>query len=121
MNKKGFTLTELLVVIALLVTITSSTIFGIDEISRQAEERSLKELKKEIEQATDIYYSNNDVYRKSLLNGEVTERCTRLYILQNENLLDINLKNPVTDENIPGNLCVYSRLKDGVIVHTFEI
>ena len=122
MNKKGFTLTELLVVITLLVAITTSTIFGIDEIASQAKEKSLKEIIKEIEQATDIYFSNNQVYAKSLLNGEVEEKCTRVYILQNEGLLDIDLKNPVTDERIPGNLCVISKLNsDGIIIHEFKL
>lgn len=122
MNKKGFTLTELLVVITLLVAITTSTIFGIDEIASQAKEKSLRELIKEIEQATDIYFSNNEVFTKSLLNGEIEEKCTRVYVLQNEGLLDINLKNPVTDERIPGNLCVYSRVdEEGIIKHTFKI
>jgi prepilin-type N-terminal cleavage/methylation domain-containing protein len=121
MNKKGFTLTELLVVIALLVTITTGTIFGINEISEKAEERSLKEIKNEIEKATDVYFSNNDAFRKALLNGEIEEKCTRLYVLQNEGLIDINIQNPVTKEIIPGNLCIYSRLNDGVIEHTFII
>lgn len=121
-NKKGFTLTELLVVIVLLASILGTTIFGMDEISKQANTKSLNEIKKEIEMATDLYFSNNPVYAKALLNGEIDEKCTRVYILQNEDLLDINLINPATKERIPANLCVYSRVNEkGVIVHTFDL
>ncbi len=121
-NKKGFTLTEILVVIVLLVVVTGSTIFGIDEISKQSREKRLKELIKDIERATDVYFSDNDVYNDALLNGGIENRCTRLYILQNEGLIDMDLINPVTNKRIPGNLCVYSTLdEDGVITHTFSI
>lgn len=121
-NKKGFTLTELLVVIVLLVAIAGTTIFGIDEIANNSKEKSLRELVKEIELATDLYINNNEVFSKSLLNGNITEKCTRVYVLQNEGYLDIDLKNPVTNERIPGNLCVKSKLnKDGIIVHEFNL
>lgn len=119
-NKKGFTLTELLIVIVLLVSILGTTIFGIEEIRKQSTEKSLNEIKKDIERATDIYFTNNPVFAKSLLNGEIEEKCTRLYVLQNEDLIDINLENPTTGERIPGNLCIKSRVENDVIVHKFE-
>lgn len=121
-NKKGFTLTELLIVIVLLVSILGTTIFGIEEISTQVKYKSLNETIKDIERATDIYFTNNPVHAKALLNGEIEEKCTRLYVLQNENLIDINLENPTTGQRIPGNLCIKSKLDEsGVIVHTFEL
>ena len=120
-NKKGFTLTELLVVIVILVAVAGTTIFGMEEISKKSDEKSLREIEKQIKLATDVYLSNNDVYLKSLLNGEIEEKCTRLYVLENEGLLDINLTNPLTTEKIPGNLCVISKVNpDGVIEHTFD-
>lgn len=121
-NKKGFTLIELLIVIVLLVIITGGTILGIDEISSSAREKRLKEVIKEIEMATDVYYSNNEIQRTSLLNETVKERCTRIYVLQNEGLLDVDIINPLTNERIPGNLCVNSHLnEEGVIVHEFKL
>ena len=114
-NKKGFTLTELLIVIVLLVSILGTTIFGIEEISKQAKYKSLNETIKDIERATDIYFTNNPVHAKALLNGEIEEKCTRLYVLQ-------NLENPTTGQRRPGNLCIKSKLDEsGVIVHTFEL
>jgi len=121
-NKKGFTLVELLVVIVLLVVITGGSIFGIDEISENVREKRLEELLRQIEMAADVYYSNNEVHRSALLNGEVNSKCTRVYILQNEGLLKTDLINPTTNERIPGNLCVLSHLdENGVIVHEFNL
>ncbi len=121
-NKKGFTLTELLVVITLLVTILGTSVFGIEEISKMSREKELEELEKRIESAADIYINNKEVYRMELLNGVVTEHCTRIYTLQNEGLLKLKLVNPITNELIPANLCVTSKLnEDGVIISEFEI
>ena len=121
-NKKGFTLTELLVVIVLLVVVTGSTVFGIDEISKQSREKRLKELEKEISHAADIYFADNSVYSLSLLNKEIDQRCTRLYVLQNAGLLNQELINPITNKRIPANLCVNSTLnEEGVIIHEFDI
>ena len=117
-NKKGFTLTELLVVITLLVTILGTSVFGIEEISKMSREKELEELEKRIESAADIYINNKEVYRMELL----TEHCTRIYTLQNEGLLKLKLVNPITNELIPANLCVTSKLnEDGVIISEFEI
>ncbi len=121
-NKKGFTLVELLVVIVLLVVITGGSILGIDEISESVREKRLEEVLRQIRLATDVYYSNNEVHRNALLNGEVESRCTRVYVLQNECLLKTDLINPTTNERIPGNLCVMSHLdENGVIVHEFDL
>lgn len=121
-NKKGFTLTELLVVIVLLVVVTGSTVFGIDEISKRSSEKRYEELIKEITHATDIYFVDNPVYTKSLLNKDIDEKCTRIYILQNAGLLKNDLINPINNKRIPGNLCVYSYVnQDGVIVHEFDL
>ena len=121
-NKKGFTLVELLVVIVLLVVITGSTILGIDEISESVRKKRLEEVLKQIQMAADVYYSNNEVHRSSLLNGEVKTKCTRIYVLQNEGLLKTDLINPRTNERIPANLCVNSHLNDeGIIIHEFTL
>lgn len=121
-NKKGFTLIELLVVIALLVVVTGSTIFGIDEIGNKSKEKRLDDIKREIELAADIYITNNSFYREELLNKRITEKCTRVYTLQSEGLLNTNLTNPLTNERIPANLCVISKLnEEGIIVNSFDL
>ena len=119
-NKKGFTLTELLIVIVILVSITMGSIVGIDTIQKEIEEKQLDEMITEIEEAADVYINLNDVYVDQILNDN--ERiCTKVYILQTEGLIKNDLINPVTNERIPANLCVYSYNNNGVIKSSFEI
>ena len=121
-NKKGFTLTELLVVIVVLLTITSTSIFGVQKIQEESAKKRLAEIIDEIELAADVYLSSHPVYTEQLLNSEGQTHCTRLYILQKEGLLDIYLTNPVTNKRIPWNLCVYASVDtNGVVVNTFNI
>ena len=59
---------------------------------------------------------------KELLNGNLEEKCTTIDTLQNEGLLDFNLKNPLTNESISNDLCVYTTLStDGTLIHEFSI
>ncbi len=120
-NKKGFTLTELLVVIVILVSIVGTSIFGIEEISNQVKLRKQNDLITEVEQAADLYINTHEVYRLAILNNEVEEHCTRVYTLQNEGLLKTDLIDPMTNDRLPANLCVTSKLnEDGVIVSEFK-
>lgn len=118
-NKKGFTLTELLVVIVVLITLTTGSIYGIEMIQNGSEDKQLRDLIDSIEEATDVYLSLNPVYIDELLNDPSVVKCTKLYTLQNEGLLDINLINPKTKRRLPGYLCVDSKVVDGVIVNEF--
>lgn len=119
-NKKGFTLVEILVVIVVLMSVTTGTIFGMQKIQESSEEKQLNEIITEIEEAADIYINMNPVYIEDLLNNPSTTKCTKVYILQNEGLLDVNLINPKTQKRIPGNLCVYSKVVNGTIVNEFN-
>ena len=121
-NKRGFTLIEILIVLVVLVTVTAGATIGIKEIQKRSEERNLRELYTMIETAADTYLSINDEYREELLNDEITEKCLRIYILQNEGLLKEELSNPVTKKRIPGNLCVISYINDeGLIENHFDL
>lgn len=121
MNKKGFTLIELLVVMGLLMVLMGTSIFGIEKISETTKLRNLKRIKIQIENATSVYFSENVIYEQKLLNKEEEVICTRLYILVQKGLVDKKLYNPFTNERIPANLCVNSKLNsDGVVVHNFD-
>ena len=121
-NKRGFTLIEILIVLVVLVTVTAGATIGIKEIQKRSEERNLRELYTMIETAADTYLSINDEYREELLNDEITEKCLRIYTLQNEGLLKEELSNPVTKKRIPGNLCVISYINDeGLIENHFDL
>ena len=121
-NKKGFTLIEILIVLVILVTVTTGATIGIKEVQKKSEQRSLKELYTMIETAADTYLSINDENREELLNDEITEKCIRIYTLQNGGLLKEELSNPVTKKRIPGNLCVISYInEDGLIENHFDL
>ena len=121
-NKKGFTLIEILIVLVILVTVTTGATIGIKEVQKKSEQRSLKELYTMIETAADTYLSINDENREELLNDEITEKCIRIYTLQNGGLLKEELSNPVTKKRIPGNLCVISYInEEGLIENHFDL
>ena len=121
MNKKGFTLIEILVVLVILVAIMVTGTFGIQSIQKKSEEQALNELYSEILLAADVYLNENETFATDLLNKEVDEKCIRIYTLQNEGLLSTSLTNPVTRKLIPGNLCVISYLsEDGTIKNSFN-
>lgn len=119
-NKKGFTLTELLIVIVIVVSISIGSIIGINQVQKEISKNRLDELIIEIEEAADVYISLNDVYIDQILNDNESI-CTKIYILQSEGLLKGDLINPVNNERIPANLCVYSYNDNGVIKNSFEI
>ncbi len=121
-NKKGFTLIEILIVLVILVTVTTGATIGIKEVQKKSEQRSLRELYTMIETAADTYLSINDENREELLNDEITEKCIRIYTLQNGGLLKEELSNPVTKKRIPGNLCVISYInEEGLIENHFDL
>lgn len=121
-NKKGFTLIEILVVIVILASLTTGAVIGMVTIQKKSEEKSLNELYIQITQATDAYFAIYENINHELLNGLIEEKCTRIYTLQQEGLLDVNLINPVTEKRIPGNLCVKSSLdSNGIIKHEFSL
>ena len=121
-NRKGFTLVEILIVLVILVTVTTGATIGIKEVQKKSEQRSLKELYTMIETAADTYLSINDENREELLNDEITEKCIRIYTLQNGGLLKEELSNPVTKKRIPGNLCVISYInEEGLIENHFDL
>ena len=121
-NKKGFTLIEILIVLVVLVTVTTGVTIGIKEIQKKSEQKALRELYTMVETAADTYLNLNDDSRLELLNDEITEKCIRVYILQNAGLVKSDLDNPVTKKRVPGNLCVISYInEEGVIENYFDL
>ena len=121
-NKKGFTLIEILIVLVVLVTVTTGATIGIKEIQKKSEQKALRELYTMVETAADTYLNLNDESRLELLNDEITEKCIRVYILQNAGLVKSDLDNPVTKKRVPGNLCVISYInEEGVIENYFDL
>lgn len=122
MNKKGFTLIEIMVIIGVVAVVSSMGTILFMQTIKQLNEKKLSDTIEEIELATDVYFNKYPYLMEELYKGYTGDIvCTRIYKLQNEGLLDKNLKNPLTDERISGTLCVYSTLdENGNIVHNFD-
>ena len=122
MNKKGFTLIEIMIIIAIVATISTTGTILFTQTIKQLNEKKLSDTIEEIELATDVYFNKYPYLMEELYKGYTGDTvCTRIYKLQNEGLLDKDLKNPLTNERISGTLCVYSALdENGNIVHNFD-
>lgn len=59
-NKKGFTLVELIVAIALVISITVIAIISINSISKKNKEEAYELVKKQIENAAEEYFNTNE-------------------------------------------------------------
>ncbi len=121
MNKKGFTLTELLIVLVLIVGVSTMSIIEVINLQNRTEQKELERIKESIEEATDIYINDNPELISDLLNGRKTSNCTRISDLQNKGLIDGKLINPKTNIEIDNNLCVTSTVVDGIIINQINL
>lgn len=110
---------ELMAVIMIIVTVCLTSVILLNKSLDNAKEGNLETTLKEIELATDVYLSENESEQINVNSGETI--CTKLYILQNNGLIEKDLKDPLTDKAILGTTCVYSCLhSDGYIIHEIE-
>ena len=96
-NKKGFTLVELLVVIALVAAITAVAIVGINAIMDSQKKSQLESVKQEIVTAGKQYFSTNKYFLEGLKDGEVGY--VSVGTLINNNYLS-KVINPISKEPI---------------------
>lgn len=106
--KKGFTLIEIMAVILIISTVCLTSVIMFDKSLENAKKSNLETMLTEIDLAADVYLSENESEMINVNNGEVI--CTKLYLLQNEGLIENNLKDPMNNTKINGSLCVYSCL-----------
>ena len=98
MNKKGFTLIEVLGVIILLAIVTTITVPAITRQIKKGNEESYNAQIKRIKTAADLYVSDNLNY--------FTSECTDIFLstLQNNNYVDKDITNPLTNELFDKNM-----------------
>ena len=109
--KKGFTLVELLAVIAILSFITTLVLINSIHYANMRKQRDLENIISIAEEntkvlvTTDFYISNKiDDTLGSLSASTGTAACKIPYsVLVNKNLMDSDTKNPVTNKVIDGN------------------
>ena len=97
--KKGFTLTELLVVIALMAIIGFSAFAIFGQSNDNTMEEDLRNKYKQIQKAAILYVDLNDSWLMNFTSqGEVY---LKVGVLQEENYISGNMINPVTGDLFP--------------------
>ncbi len=69
MNKKGFTLVELLVTISIIISLTAIVIVGVVSISNRSKEQAYEEVKEQIMTAAEQYFDANEYMFEGLGEG----------------------------------------------------
>lgn len=98
MNKRGFTLMELLVVVAIIAVVGVSAVISFANIKDDTAEEDLKNKYLDIIRAAHLYVDLNTVDRETLIINR------RLFIklgsLRSQNYISSDMSNPVTGEDI---------------------
>jgi prepilin-type N-terminal cleavage/methylation domain-containing protein len=102
--KNGFTLIEILLVVALVAIISVSSIIIFERSSSSTNEEKLIKTYVDIQRAAIIYMDLNSTWLESF--REEKSLTVKIGLLQNENYIDLNIKNPVTKTNIPSDYLV---------------
>lgn len=106
MNKKGFTLVELLAVLFIILLLGSLVFISINEKGEQFKDISYKEFEKTIITAAKSYVTKDDNMINSLKRGDKSGRCSSGLEISVEELINLkylnskNLKNPKTYRKI---------------------
>lgn len=103
--KNGFTLIEIIVAIAILGIILLLVIPEMAKIVDDKKVSACNSISKTIEDAAQSYvYFNTDIVDSAILSDNQFE--ISISALQSEGLLDTDLVNPITDENITGSIII---------------
>lgn len=104
-KKSGFTLIEIIVAIAILGIILLLVIPEMSKIVDDKKVSACNSISKTIEDAAQSYvYFNTDIVDSAILSDNQFE--ISISALQSEGLLDTDLVNPITDENITGSIII---------------
>ncbi len=102
--KKGFTLMELIVVLAIVAVLGVSSVILFSRENDEMEVEELRNKYKEIQKAATLYVDLNDSWLSSFAtNGEIF---VRLGELQNENYVSKKIINPVDNTEFSSNYMV---------------
>ncbi len=108
--KKGFTLVELLVVLAILAFLGVSSVILFGKNNEDMNNEDLKNKYKEIQNAAILYIDLNESWLSTFTQNH--EAFIKLGILKNENYISSKMKNPVTGEEFPNNYLVKVYIKN---------
>ena len=104
MNKKGFTLMELLFVIVIVALISISSVIVFGNIDDETSAKDRKNIYMDIQKSALLYIDLNDSWLEQFkANGEIK---IELSELKNANYVSFDIKDPVTNKEIPSKYMV---------------
>lgn len=105
MNKKGFTLMEVLLVVTIAAVVGIGSVVMYETTTNVTKEEELKNTYVDIEQAATLYM---DVDSSALISfRENNYLSVPILTLKSNNYIDSDLKNPVDNSDIPDDYLVY--------------
>lgn len=104
MNSKGFTLIELIIVIAFVAVIGVSSVIIFEQSTSDTKDKELQNTYTEIQRAASLYVDLHDTWLDSF--SESHEAIIKIGELKNSNYVSNKIKNPVTNKSIPDNYMV---------------
>ena len=106
MNKKGFTLTEMMAAVIIIGVIAATVAISFNNIMAKNKENKYKEFKREIEQAACIYIDLRE-YKPIKDTCYSSGTCNvKVKALVESGLIDEDMINPNTDQKVNQNLNV---------------
>ena len=96
-NKKGYTLIEIIIAIALITVIATISIVSITNIKKSSEAKKLNNAFKVFDNALDVYLSNHSEIYENIQNN-VEGAVITLEVLKNEGLVSDKIINPITNK-----------------------
>ncbi len=110
MNKKGFTLVELLIVLAIVSVASAGSILVFDRADSENNRKELKNTYVRIQRAAQIYLYMNDSWRNQF--NSKGYMYLKIGELQNENFIETELIDPRDLEEIDSKNLIYVYIKD---------
>lgn len=106
MNKKGFTLMEMIAAVIIIGIIATTVAISFTNILNKNNEKKYKEFKRELEQAACVYIDLNE-YKQVKASCFSSGTCNvKVKALVESGLIDDDMINPQTDAKVNQNLTV---------------
>lgn len=104
MNKKGFTLVELMAVLIIISVVSVSSIITFGAINKDTSKNELANTYKEIQRSAVLYLDLNDVWLKSFVSEKNID--IKLFELKNWNYVSDEIKDSVNNKDISDNYII---------------
>lgn len=105
MNKNGFTIVELIAVVAIMIVISIIVTVNLTNLSRKSDDKRYNEFKRQVQDAACVYIDLTS--HRAEKNSCYSSGCTvTVQNIINEGLISKDLVNPKTDEVVDPTLTV---------------